>query len=203
VPDEGNSRLLITGTTRGSFGFLLEELADVPLFGPTPLAEAVEETGRLLAAATDDEKFGDAAEETDGRVLSALSDFFKIMNDRKATLRVRVGDLEIPIDDPEQVRAAAERTATLKEEEDEPIRGTLRGVLPDTRRFEFRRTDTGAIVTGRISKSYPDPERLKHEFVDKEIVAHMRVVTFRRPSGNESSRYELRAVAMGRAGEGP
>ncbi len=179
---------------RGSFGFVLEELSDVPLLGPTPLAEAVEETGRLVDAATDDDKFGNVVEETDGRVLAALSGFLKIINERKATLRIRVGDLEIALDDPDQLEAAYERTATLREENDQPIRGTLKGVLPETRRFEFRRADTGAIITGRISKQYRDPERLKHEWMDKECTALMRVVTFHRPSGQDSSRYELQAM---------
>lgn len=194
IPDEGSSRLLVTGVAVGSFGFELEENADVPLFDATPLSIAVEDAGKLIEAALDDEAFADAVEHTEPRVVQSLTRFLQVVANNDAILRVKTGDLDVAIEDSDTLRAALERTTTLREEADEPVAGVLQGVLPGTRKFEFRRLDTGEVITGKVSRDIPDVEALKHRYVDApRAVAHLRVITFRRP-GREYRRYELMNV---------
>jgi hypothetical protein len=79
-----------------------------------------------------------------------------------------------------------------REETDLHIDCTLEGLLPHSRRFELRRTDTDELVGGCLSRELPDPEALK-PFVFQRCVAYLCVVTFQRP-GKELRRYELRAL---------
>lgn len=192
IPSEQSARLFVTGTAPGSFGFILEEAADVPLLGATPLAEALDDTGRLLAAARDDELFADSVAQTDPEVIRALSSFLEVVSKRGATLRVRAGDMEVALDDDHGVRAAYERTATARQEADVPVEGTLEGLLPNARRFELRRSDTRELISGRLSRDLRDTDALK-AYLDRACTAHLRVITFQRP-GKEHRQYELRSI---------
>ena len=64
---------------------------------------------------------------------AAASRFLEVVANNDATLRVRTGDLDVAIEDSETLKAALERTSTLREEADEPVTGVLQGVLPGTR----------------------------------------------------------------------
>jgi hypothetical protein len=192
MPGERSARLFVTGIAAGSFGFTLEEAAELPLQGSTPLAEALDETGRLLAAAQDDELFSEAVAHTDPELIRALSRFLGVVVERGATLKVRAGEVEVALDDPRQLKAAYERTATVRQEADLPMECTFEGLLPVARRFELRRVDSGEVLSGRLSKELHDPHVLK-PFISQRCIAHLRVITFQRP-GQEHSRYELRSL---------
>jgi hypothetical protein len=196
VPEVVFNQLMITGTAPGSFGFILEESApEAPLLiGSSDLAAAIETTGKMIRASTDDDTFAEMVEEQgDARVIDALSDFLRIVRDNGATLELRADDLQVELSDPDEIAQAAERTETARTEDDQPIPGILRGILPETRRFELLRSDTGEIITGRIWRELADPDELKHRYEDQEVVAHMRVVTFSR-RGKERHKYELRRL---------
>jgi hypothetical protein len=93
-----------------------------------------------------------------------------------------------------QGRAAHERTSTVRHEADLPVEGILEGLLPTSRRFEFRRGDTGEVLGGRLSREWHEPQALK-PFLSQRCLAHLRVITFQRP-GQEHRRYELRSLAL-------
>jgi hypothetical protein len=191
TPRAEQSRLLVTGTVHGSFGFVLEEPETTP--SSMALAETLEETMRLLEATKDDEAFGDIVGDTDPEVIAALSKFLTLLASRDATLRLRGDGGEVVMRDPEEVAAAASRTSTVRIEADQETHGVLEGLLPTSRRFEFRpEGEEAELIVGRIAPSVSNPEDFKR-FVDQRCVAHFRVVTFQRP-GKGQRRFLLRAV---------
>ncbi len=191
IPKVDQARLLVTGTALGSFGFVLEEAA-TSLFGPTPLAQALDETVQLVEAARDDELFGDAVADADPQVIEALAKFIGHVASHQATLRIHTETRDTAMLDPEEIAAAAGRTSTVRDEADTPITGVLEGLLPNTRRFEFR-DESGTLIVGRISNDVLETESFK-VYLDKRCVAHMRIITFQRP-GRELRHYELRNVS--------
>jgi hypothetical protein len=199
IPDERSARLFITGTMQGSFGFELEEIADDPPPGPSPLRATVEETCRLLQAAQqDDETFADAVSQADPRVTRALADFFEVMDKAGATLHLTAGDRACRFETPDAVHAAAERVKmTEVTEADRPLAGVLVGLLPVGRRFELRLEESGEVIGGRIAAEVEDPAALA-AWLGKACVVHARVVTLLRP-GKEQRSYVLQRVAVAEA----
>jgi hypothetical protein len=194
IPRKDDSRMFVTAAAPGSFGFVLEEMpGDIPALGNTPLLEAVGETGRLLQATKDDADFVEARSRTDPEVIKALAKFLKIVSTRDATMQIRTGDLEVAFDDPDTLRNALERISSVQEESDIPLFGTLEGLLPSGRRFEFIREDTGELIAGRISPNLGDPKSLKGMLYTR-CLAHLKVVSLQR-SGREHKRYELLSLS--------
>lgn len=191
IPQSEQAKLLVTGTAPGSFGFVLEE-PDGEMFEPTSLGETIADTIALIESTKDDDAFGDVVAETDPEVIAALSKFLELLATNGATMRLRTESAETVLRDADEVRAATGRTSNVRAEADQPIRGTLEGVLPHARRFEFRREGDGEVLIGHIARDLAEPEKLK-QFLDLTCVAHMRVVTFQRP-GKEHRRYVLQRV---------
>jgi hypothetical protein len=107
-------------------------------------------------------------------------------------MRVQAGEIDVSFDDMDVLQAAFARTSTVRDEADSPVEGRLEGLLPNARRFELRRSDTGELITGRVSRGITAPESYK-AFLDEQCTAHLRVITFQRP-GREHRRYELLAL---------
>lgn len=161
VPLRGASTLHITNIVRGSFGFLLEEVQPQHQMIDTSLKVAVDETTRLLDAfgEPDEELFRTAVEEIDDRVLGTAREFFSLMNQRGATLRVVAGDRDKSFGPEAVVRAAERATTTVLQEAEEAIPGQLAGALPDSHQFEFRPDDGRGTLRGKIDRSLT-PERI-------------------------------------------
>jgi hypothetical protein len=187
---ERESRLHITNVVHGSFGFELEEMCDMePMFGPTPLANAVRDVARLLDAAKEsDEVFADAAATASARVYDALRGFLSLVHGAGASFRMVTEEAEVRYDR-RSLGAAVERASAERIEADEqPIHGTFLGVLLDSGRFEHRAQPAGDVIRGKIS---PDLDaRSLVAWTDRSCVAHFHVVTLRR-SGKEQRRYTL------------
>jgi hypothetical protein len=195
IPHAEQSRLLVTGTALGSFGFVLEESAP-SLIAPSLLAEALDDSVRLLEAAKDDDAFGDLVAENDPEVVSALAKFVELLSTSGATVSVRTSRATAIMKQREEVLAAAGRASTVRDEADLPIDGVLEGLLPTGRRFEFRRADTNELIVGKLASDVADVDALKR-YLDTRCVAHVRVITFQRP-GREHRRFELRNVVAER-----
>jgi len=90
VPKKDAATLHITNVVRGSFGFLLEEIEPQHELVETALKSAVDHASKLLRAFTEpnDEKFQEAVETVDNRIVSTAREFFDLMRDSGATLRL-------------------------------------------------------------------------------------------------------------------
>jgi hypothetical protein len=128
VPHKAASTLHITNIVRESFGFLLEEVQPQQQMVKTTLKDAVEEAARLLDAfgEPDEEQFRSAAEMLDQRVLGTAREFFDLMRQNGATLRLVAGATDRSFGSEAVARAAERATSTTVEDGEETIRGATR-----------------------------------------------------------------------------
>jgi hypothetical protein len=139
VPLKDSATLLVTGITRGSFGFVLEEVSDQADLFESSLKHAVAEVVEVIghSASGSDEIFEDAVVDLDNRILSALQAFFTVLDTNEATLRIAEDNKAIFLDS-NDIRRARQRTeATQIDESQSVFRGRLTGFLPERRRFEM------------------------------------------------------------------
>ncbi len=170
VPNRGASTLHITNIVRGSFGFLLEELHPQHQMVETSLKAAVDETTRLLDAfgEPDEEAFRTAVEEIDERVLGTAREFFSLMRQRGATLRVVAGDRDNSFGAEAVARAADRASSTVLKDGEEVIAGQLAGVLPDAHQFEFRAGGDRGTLRGKVDRALTADQlgRFNRDFVN-------------------------------------
>ncbi len=193
IPGAGDSRLFVTDTAPGSFGFVLREIPDqVQLIDTSPLATSVDAAVDLLArAASSDDAFADAAVESDPAVLGQLGDFLQLVDERGATVRVVSGDVVASLDDPEILSAARERAHSHRtEEQDLPQHGVLEGILPTARRFELR-TSEGMVISGRLGQGIDIG--IAQQLISHRVSGRLHVVTIVRRD-RETKRYVLESV---------
>jgi hypothetical protein len=179
IPNKGASTLHVTNIVRGSFGFLLEEVRPRQEFVETPLKEAVNEATRLLDAfgEQDEERHRSAVEAIDERVLSTVREFFNLMRQSGATLRLVAGDADRSFGPDAVARAAERATSTNVEDAHTIIRGQLAGVLPEARQFEFRAAAERGTIRGKADRALPAEQlaSFNRDWVNVEALARMRV----------------------------
>ena len=77
----------------------------------------------------------------------------------------------------EQMTASAER---LQEdnihEELKKIAGEFQGVLPASRRFEFKRSEGGGIIRGKVGLEIEDADILNREYLHKPVSIELQVL---------------------------
>jgi hypothetical protein len=185
VPDKDAARLHITNVVRGSFGFLLEEIQPQDQFVRTALKNAVDDASRLLSAFAEanDERFQEAVEAVDNRIVATAREFFDLMRDSGATLRLVAGESDNNFG-PEAVARAAERAdTTAVEEGEEAMEGRLGGILPEAHLFEF--SGPRGTIRGKVDRALPASELavFNKQFVDAPAKIHLQVRRVRR-NGN-------------------
>ena len=184
VPNKGASTLHITNIVRGSFGFLLEEVRSQRPMVETSLKMAVGEATRLLEALgePDEEKFRTAVEATDDRVLGTAREFFELMRQSGATLRIVAGEADRSFGSEAVARAVERATSTTVEDAEETIQGQLAGVLPDAHQFEFRTDLDRGTIRGKVSRTFAVDQltRLNRDLVNVNAEARVHIRRVRR-----------------------
>ncbi len=172
---ETESRLLLTGLPRGSFGLELTRADNPELFEEGQLADTLAHVTRLVEAASrSDEDFAAELDETAPRVIQKLREFLEVISKGKAGLRLESGDLRCTMD-PIQASEAFNRAAsTTTKSEDEKIIGVFGGVLLGDWKFNFI-TAEGHQIGGKID----------------ENLTEQKVVEFNRQYFNERCRASL------------
>jgi hypothetical protein len=184
VPNKSASTLHITNIVRGSFGFLLEEVHPQQPLMETSLKMAVDEATRLLEALgePDEEQFRTAVEATDDRVLGTAREFFELMRQSGATLRLVAGETDRSFGSEAVARAAERATSTTVEDAEETIRGQLAGVLPDAHQFEFRAGPDRGTIRGKVSRTFAADQlaRFNRDWVNVDATVRVNVKRVRR-----------------------
>jgi hypothetical protein len=154
VPNKGASTLHITNIVRGSFGFLMEEVQPRQQIIDTSLKDAVKQATSLLDAfgEPDEEQFSSAVEAIDERVLGTAREFFDLMRQNGATLRLVTDETERSFGIEAVDRAVERATSTIVEDSTETLRGELAGVLPEAHQFEFKAA--GRLIKGKVDRKY-------------------------------------------------
>jgi hypothetical protein len=180
VPNKGASKLHITNVVRGSFGFLLEEVQAEKPVATSTLKGAVEETTRLLEAfgRDDEENFRTTVESIDERVLTTAREFFNLMRDRGATVRLVSGDTDRSFGTDAVVRAAERATSTLVQDLEDTIQGQLSAFLPAAHEFEFQAVGERGTLNGKVDRALTTEqlEQYNRELIGvrSEIKIHIR-----------------------------
>lgn len=143
-----SSKLAITGVTKGSFGFILDEITDQQSMVETELRHVVNSVALLLSRAVsqDDEVFESFAQNLDKRSLLAFGKFFHNLDISEATLRLIDGDSE-HIFNEYDIKLGRDRIDNTQIEEKTDLKkGELIGFLPEHRKFELKHN--GDIIFG-------------------------------------------------------
>jgi hypothetical protein len=165
IPNRDESRLLITGTAIGSFGFELEEAPLGNLFDfsdDTIAAQALELTQNLLKGTVgSDEDLADSAVATDPRAIASIRSFLELLATNEAVCALQFNEKLFQFKDVGEVRRGVERLSqdNLHEEETQLI-GEFQGVLPKARSFEFKLADSQEVIRGKVSPSITSPDEI-------------------------------------------
>ena len=179
IPNRDESRLLITGTAVGSFGFELEEapVGNQLDFGEDSIAgQALELTQNLLRSTLgSDDDLADSAVATDPRAVAAIRSFLDLLATNEAVCALQFNEKLFQFKDVGEVRRGAERLSqdNLHEEETQ-LTGEFQGVLPKARSFEFKLAPTEEIVRGKVSLTITTPDDINnhlHRAITIDVLA--------------------------------
>lgn len=198
VANKSAATMHITNIVRGSFGFLLEEVHDQAQLVDTNLKEAVEEATELLDifGEADEERFQATVAEVDQRILATARDFFELMRQHGATLRMVAGESEFQFGAEAVARGVERATGTSIEEDEKSLEGQLAGVLPSAHQFEFRVTG-GETLKGKVDPAWKavDLERWNRELVGVDAIMDAAVKRVLRHGQIARENYVLKGIA--------
>ena len=188
VPYKDEFRLMITGTTIGSFGFEIEEAPKVTGLLPelSPAKAAMEKANNIMKLSVDssDDVIAEAIADTSTRAIEAIRAFLEIMEDSEAEFAIDLDDTYLPFLSIEQIKCTRERLRpeNIREWDGELI-GKFQGALPENRTFEFLVVDKNEVIRGKIGPEIDDP--IKINFIIEQLAkiqVHTKQVGKSRPT---------------------
>lgn len=149
IPLKNNAQLMITEISKGSFGFILEELSDQFELTETSLKKIVNEVSLIISKTTDENEtvFEELLPEIDERTLISLRNFFVHLDSNEATVRLIEDKNEYKLNAPEIHRGRLRTEALTIEDKESIITGLLVGFLPEHKKFELK-DDEGEVIYG-------------------------------------------------------
>jgi len=196
VPLRSSTNLMVTGVTKGSFGFILDELNDQTSLCDTSLKVVVDDVSKLIEhiAAPNEEDFEQATSELDKRTLKALREFFKSLDSQEATIRIVEDMREFTLDHSAVRRGRIRTEATSIDEDEDFLIGIIIGLLPEHKKFELKLAD-GKIIYGTASKEsiteYETYRKTLKDPINVEWRTHMNVRTVKSLNREPKTVYSL------------
>jgi hypothetical protein len=200
--------LNIRGVARGSFGFVLEEKdARQSSAVKTTVREALEEATALFEEFTqvEDDEFLIDIDAINPRVFNSLGRFFNHLEKNEASLKTNLPDRQLTFD-----RAGIERAYRRISETNVNIEtvnwvGTLVGLSPIKRTFDFKRDGAVEIISGKFSHQVSQDylERIESDngiTLGAQFRASIDIGTIRKPDGTISVSYtvtDLEEIPLG------
>lgn len=193
---EAQSRLLLSGLPRGSFGLELTRADNDSLFVEGELADTLAHVTRLVgAAARSDEDFAAELDESAPRVVQNLRSFLEVIAKGRAGVRLETGDVRCEMS-PVEVSEAYRRVAeTMSSEETVRVSGSLKGVLLESWEFDFA-SDNNEVIAGKIDEDLTEEMVIgfNSEFFNKRCAATLVKTTVVFRNGRERTTYRLKGV---------
>ena len=190
LPNHEDYRLLVTGTSHGSFGFELEE-ANEPqpslLDEDSPVGVALGRAKDILESLTSDEEaIADAIVETDGRALNNVRGFLQLMVDNEAVCSLSHKNRTFRFRDVGEVAQGLSRLGEDNiQEGHREVSGHFLGFLPQHRTAEFE-VESGEILFCRVGQMVRDAEK-----INANLGERVRVRTSFRQVGKARPRYTI------------
>ena len=191
IPNQENYRLLVTGTSRGSFGFEIEEAQQqqAHLFvDESPVEFAIGQAKGILESLADgEEAIAEAIADTEERALDDLRDFLKVMADNEAICSLSFKNAVFRFRDVGQVQrgVASLGTNNLHEGEEE-MAGHFQGFLPHSCRAEFVVDQSEEVISCLADRGMDNAERI-NEVLGQSVNVKARY----RQVGNSRRRYTI------------
>jgi len=199
IPKRNGGSLLITGTAIGSFGFEFE-LPSGSLGNdqeePTPAEEAARNIQRLFRVAADgsDEEVAEVVDVIHPRAVRKVYAFLGFLVKNEAWCGLEFEGSYFRYKNVAQLRASADRLveANIKQSE-VMLFGQLKGVLPQSRSFEFQ-TDADDLIKGRVGPEIENAEELNLRWLNTHTAARFDVIQV----GKARPRYTLTEIIQDR-----
>jgi len=195
-PGEAQSRLLLTGLPRGSFGLELTRADNDELFEEGQLADTLAHVTKLVeAAGRSDEDFAAELEQTAPRVIQNLREFLEVVAKGKAGLRLESGDFRCSMN-PIEANEAFDRVAgTITKDELVKIPGVFKGVLLESWRFDFV-SEENHNLGGKIDENLTEEQvvAMNIRFFNKRCVASLMKTTVLFKNGRVRTTHTLKGI---------
>jgi hypothetical protein len=201
---EAESRMLLTGLPRGSFGLELTRAENDELFDEEHLADTLAHVTKLVeAAGRSDEDFAAELDETAPRVVQKLREFLEVIAKGRAGLRLESGDFRCSMSPIEANEAFNRVAGTITKEDPETASGVFGGVLISDWRFNLT-TDNGHKIAGKIDENLTQEQvvELNRRFFNEPCVAHLIKTTVLFKNGRVRTTYVLRDLEAAQNGMG-
>lgn len=194
---EADSRLLLTGLPRGSFGLELTRADNDELFEEDQLADTLAHVTKLVESSSrSDEDFAAELDETAPRVIQNLRQFLEVVAKGKAGLRLESGDYRCSMNPIEANEAFNRVASTITNDEPVDTPGVFEGVLLGDWKFNFI-TDDNHRMGGKIDENLTEEQviALNLEFFNKRCVASLLKTTVLFKNGRVRTTYVLKGLA--------
>lgn len=170
IPHKKDNRLFITGTAIGSFGFEFEvpttDTEDDLFPESSPAAEALDRLLKVfeITATGDDEALAEVVDEIHPRAVKKIAELLDYTAKERAWCGLSFSGQSFRFRDHQQLESAAARVRedNIKESSEE-VDGVFTGVLPKSRRFEFKSLDGSIDIRGKVSPEIESPEQLNEK----------------------------------------
>lgn len=197
IPERNLSRMNVVDVAHGSFGFHLEEDSEEIEMFDTSLRDAVRAVTAILDgfASPSDADFEQTIENLDSRTFISVKSLIELVRNEGAQFRIVDDEDEKQFDEIRVERAFQRVERTDVQEQEDEVTGTLMGVMPVARRFEFNLDGTEEVISGpidaRLSADFLERIENDEQFVGRKWRASVRVRKIRRPDGREKIEYTL------------
>lgn len=182
IPDKINNKIIITGTAVGSFGFEFEIprlICDEEDVEPTNAENAIEKIQHLFRLATegDEGQIAELVGEIHPRAVKKTADFLNYLSQQQAWCGLEFKDNFFRFKNIDQMKESVYRLRDENiREQDEEFVGEFQGVLPLSRNFEFKKTDSNEVLKGKISKDIEDADVINRDFLHKNVRVSFHVI---------------------------
>ena len=151
IPNIDKSNLMVTEVTRGSFGFILEELSDQKQIFNTKSKEILERAIKIIQSTISENEtdFEEILNEIDERTLISLRKIFDDLYKNDAVVRIVEDEKDFTIDEISIKRGKQRSEQTSIEEEPELLPGIIVGFLPHHKKFELL-LESGEQIYGSV-----------------------------------------------------
>ncbi|WP_290821610.1 hypothetical protein [Flavobacterium sp.] len=191
--DIDDAELYLTALPTGSFGVQLTQLNKNNIFSESEVDTAIKNVMELIDAATSsDELFEEIVAVTPPRSLNNLKLFLKEIDIENSILKIEKNNETMEIST-ENIHKGYERiNSAITEENVIQIKGTLRGVLLDSARFEFV-DENGHKISGLIGEEIDENKiiELSLEYLNKSCTINLKKLKTKFVSQNEKTFYHL------------
>jgi len=187
------TKLYLTALPKGSFGIELTKLNDQNLFDNAQYAETLKEIATIIdASAKSDDQFTEAINDSPAQTLTSLKEFLHLIADHDAGVTIETGSSKYDLSIDAAKEAYDRVNSVIDEERIVTFQGYLRGLLLESWKFDFIRSD-GRKISGYISDDTSEEDALLFlsSYLNKEALVTFEETKITFNTGKTKTTYKL------------